>query len=149
MRNSRLTAVAFVLSAGALLTGCGNDPEVEKSVSDIRASVDNIRDEMKLESKAVDAGDARTEVESVQLVAQLEAEKLRKYASRAPADTQDFADAAETWAVAVTTSRTVILEGAAEGTGTAAMTNVRLSEKQMDSEAEELGIEPWLNLDEY
>ncbi|MFD3926522.1 hypothetical protein [Streptomyces sp. NPDC058614] len=118
-------------------------------MGDIRASVENIRNEMTLEAKAVDAGDALTEVESVQLVAQLEAEKLRKYASRAPAETQDFADAAEAWAEAVTTSRTAILEGTAEDTGTAAMMNVRLSEKQMDSEAEELGMDPWLKLDEY
>ncbi|WP_405545599.1 hypothetical protein OG478_35475 [Streptomyces phaeochromogenes] len=75
-------------------------------------------------------------------------EKLQKYASRAPAETQDSADAAEAWAEAVTTSRTAVFEGAAEDTSTAAIMNVRLSEKQTDSEAEELKIKPWLKLDE-
>ena len=149
LSKSRLDAVALVLGSCTLLMGCGTDPEVEKSISDIRTSVGNIRDEIKLESKAVDAGDARTETESVRLVAQVEAERLQKYASRAPAEIQEFADAAESWAEAVATSRTAILEGAAESTSAAAMLNMRLSEKKMDSEAEELGIEPWLKLDEY
>lgn len=132
-----------------LLTACGDDPEVDKSISDIRTSVDNIRDEIKLESEAVDAGDARTELESVKLVAQSEVEKLRKYANQAPAETQEFADAAEAWAEAVATSRTAILEGSTESISTLAFANERLSEKTMDSEADELGIEPWLKLDEY
>ncbi|QEV30807.1 hypothetical protein CP977_00035 [Streptomyces cinereoruber] len=104
---------------------------------------------MKLESAAVEAGDARTEVESVQLASQLELENLRKAANRAPAETQEFADAAEAWAEAVVTSRTAILEGSPESTSTLALTNVRLSEKTMDQEAEELKIKPWLKLDEY
>ncbi|MFE2554715.1 hypothetical protein ACFXGT_01560 [Streptomyces sp. NPDC059352] len=149
MIRSRLAAIGLVLVGCILLTACGDDPEVGKSISDIRTSVDNIRDEIKLESKAVDAGDARTEVESVKLVAQSEVENLRKYANRAPATTQEFADAAEAWAEAVATSRTAILEGSAESTSTLAFANERLSEKTMDSEAGELGIEPWLKLDEY
>ncbi|RLV64160.1 hypothetical protein STAN_6980 [Streptomyces sp. CBMAI 2042] len=145
----RRIAIGLALTSCALLTACSGDAEVDKSISDIRTSVDRIRDEMKLESAAVEAGDARTEVESVQLASQLELENLRKAANRAPAETQKFADAAEAWAEAVVTSRTAILEGTPESTSTLALTNVRLSEKTMDQEAEELKIKPWLKLDEY
>ncbi|MFD0269781.1 hypothetical protein ACFVGY_24960 [Streptomyces sp. NPDC127106] len=149
MRSSRIAAATVLLGLVSLSAGCGTSAEAEKSIADVRASVDRIRGEMELESKAVAARDARTEVQSVQLVAQLEAENLKKYASRAPAETQDFADAAQTWAAAVATSRAAIIGRAPEATSTAAMLNVRLSAKKMDEEAEELGIEPWLKLVEY
>ncbi|KOV90641.1 MULTISPECIES: hypothetical protein [unclassified Streptomyces] len=104
---------------------------------------------MKDETAAVKTGEARDEVENVQLVAQVESSRLSKLSERAPAETQDFADAAEAWARAVATSRTAILEQADESTSTAAMMNVRLATKTMDSEAADLHVDPWLKLDQY
>ncbi|GLX22677.1 MULTISPECIES: hypothetical protein [Streptomyces] len=148
MRPSRIAAAA-ALGLVPVLAGCGTSAEAEKSIADVRKSVDRIQGEMKLETKAVAARDARTEVESVRLVAQLEADNLKKFASRAPAETQEFADAAQAWAEAVATSRAAIITRAPEATSTAAMLTVRLNTKRMDEEAEELGIDPWLKLGDY
>ncbi|WP_244413795.1 hypothetical protein [Streptomyces hygroscopicus] len=104
---------------------------------------------MKEETSAVKAGDARAETENVQLVAQVSHERLTKLAQRAPADTQDFADAAETWAKAVLTSRSAVLAGTDEATGAAAMLNLRLAAKEMDAEASRLHVTPWRRLDQY
>ncbi|GGS75300.1 hypothetical protein [Streptomyces pseudogriseolus] len=104
---------------------------------------------MKDETAAVKAGDARDEVGNVLLVAQVEHKKLTTLAQRAPAETQDFADAAEAWAQSVATSRAATLEQADESTSTVAFANVRLAARTMDAEAADLDIEPWLKLDQY
>ncbi|MEU6094474.1 hypothetical protein [Streptomyces sp. NPDC047079] len=137
------------LAATTALTACSNNAERDKSVDDIAKAVRDLQSAMKDETKAVKSGDARDEVESVQLVAQVESNKLSKLSQRAPAETQDFADAAEAWARAVATSRTAILEQADESTSTAAMMNVRLATRTMDAEAADLHVDPWLKLDQY
>ncbi|MFJ3281464.1 hypothetical protein [Streptomyces halstedii] len=136
----------FVLMA---VSACGGNAERDKSAADIAEAVRDLQGAMKDETAAVKAGDARDEVENVQLVARVELKELAKLAQRAPVETQDFADAAEGWAQAVLTSRTAVLERVDEGTSTAAFTNVRLATKAMDAEAAELSIDPWLKLDQY
>ncbi|MFE9967497.1 hypothetical protein [Streptomyces sp. NPDC005525] len=130
-------------------TACGSNAERDKSAADIAKAVRDVQTAMKDETAAVKAGDARAEVENVQLVAQVQHERLVKLAQRAPAETQDFADAAEAWTRAVETSRAAILERVGEDTSTAALMNVRLSTKNMDAEAADLHIDPWLKLDQY
>ncbi|MFD8543206.1 hypothetical protein [Streptomyces sp. NPDC059649] len=103
---------------------------------------------MKKESAAAKAGDAREETENVQRVAQTDHERLVKLAERAPADTQNFADAAETWAKAVLTDRSAVVAGARANAGKAATLNIRLAAKQLDSEAARLDITPWSKLDQ-
>lgn len=148
MKRSR-AAFACALLAAVTLTACGSDAERDKSATDIAESVRKVQSAMKVETAAIKAGDARAEAEEVQLVSQVEHERLAKLAQRAPAETQDFADAAEEWTQAVHTSRTALLDQADEDTSTVAMLNVRLSAKAMDAEAAELDIEPWLKLDKY
>ncbi|BDH09043.1 hypothetical protein HOK021_02220 [Streptomyces hygroscopicus] len=135
--------------ASVALAGCGSDAEVEKSTADVAETVRELQSAMKEETSAVKAGDARAETENVQLVAQVSHERLTKLAQRAPADTQDFADAAETWAKAVLTSRSAVLAGTDEATGAAAMLNLRLAAKEMDAEASRLHVTPWRRLDQY
>ncbi|MFF0836668.1 MULTISPECIES: hypothetical protein [unclassified Streptomyces] len=141
-------AIACAVAAMWAITACGN-PERDKSRDDIAESVRDLQTAMKDETAAVRAGDARDEVENVLLVAQVEHRKLTTLAQRAPAETQDFADAAEAWAQAVATSRAATLEQADESTSTLAFANVRLATRTMDTEAAELDIDPWLKLDQY
>ncbi|MFD5522386.1 hypothetical protein [Streptomyces sp. NPDC127066] len=131
------------------LSACGNDAERDKSKADIAEAVRDLQSAMKDETAAVKAGDARDEIENVLLVAQVEDKRLATLAARAPAETQDFADAAEAWARAIATSRTATLEQADESTSTLAFANVRLAAKTMDVEAADLEIAPWLKLDQY
>ncbi|MFB7113463.1 hypothetical protein [Streptomyces sp. NPDC056291] len=121
----------------------------DKSASDIAQVVRDLQDAIKEERAAVKAGDARDDVETVQALAQVKHERLAKLAQRAPAETQDFADAAESWSKAVLTSRTAVLEGVDESTRTVAFLKVRLSAQAMDAEAESLHIDPWLKEDQY
>ncbi|MEU5010980.1 hypothetical protein AB0G35_11880 [Streptomyces sp. NPDC021749] len=104
---------------------------------------------MKKEAAAGKTGGASEETENVQRVAQADHERLVKLAERAPADTQNFADAAETWAKAVLTDRSAVVAGARANTGKAATLNIRLAAQQMDSEAARLHITPWSKLDQY
>ncbi|MFF1483128.1 hypothetical protein ACIGZH_01705 [Streptomyces sp. NPDC058319] len=144
--RTRTAAVGAALLITAL-TSCGTDTdaEVQKSTTDIRTSVQHLRDAITDENTAVKAksDDARTEVENVRLVAQVEAKNLGKYANRAPAKTQDFADAAETWANSIATARTAILDKADTSTSTVAIAVSIRAERQMDQEAAALHVTPW------
>ncbi|MFI9600338.1 hypothetical protein ACIHCX_10735 [Streptomyces sp. NPDC052043] len=148
MKKVRIAFVGVV--AAATLAGCGGgNAERDKSASDVAQAVRVLQDAMKEETAAVKTGNAHDEIENVQLVAQVEHERLAKLAQRAPAETQDFADAAELWSKAVLTSRTAILERVDESTSAAAILNIRLSAKAMDAEAAKLHVDPWLKLDQY
>ncbi|WP_030410340.1 hypothetical protein [Streptomyces sp. NRRL S-1448] len=104
---------------------------------------------MTKETAAVKAGDARQETENVQRVAQVDHDRLVQLAERAPADTQNFADAAESWAKAVLSDRSAVIAGARADTGKAATLHIRLAAKKVDSEAARLDITPWHKLDQY
>ncbi|MET9587120.1 hypothetical protein ABZY10_29330 [Streptomyces sp. NPDC006539] len=146
MRNLRVTTVLFAIAMLPLLAGCGgSDPEIDKSIADVRTSVQHLREAIKDEDEAVKArtADAKEQIENVQLVAQIEHTKLEKYAQRAPAKTQDFADAAENWASTILTARTAILEQVVENLGSAAIANSYMAEDRMDEEAKKLGVTPW------
>ncbi|WP_329177829.1 hypothetical protein [Streptomyces sp. NBC_01477] len=152
--RTRIAAAALAAAALLALTACSsstNNAERDKSAADIAAAVRNLQTAMQDETTAVSAkdADARAKVENVQLVAQVEQDRLATLAQRAPAATQDFADAAEAWSRAVETSRTAILEQDDESTGAAALMNVTLATKTMDAEAANLHISPWLKLDQY
>ncbi|BDM74230.1 hypothetical protein HEK616_77170 (plasmid) [Streptomyces nigrescens] len=97
---------------------------------------------------AAKGGEAREETENVQRVAQADHDRLATLAERAPADTQNFADAAETWAKAVLADRSAVIAGARAESGKAAMLNIRLAAQKLDSEAARLDITPWHKLDQ-
>ncbi|GED84205.1 hypothetical protein [Streptomyces sp. 6-11-2] len=111
MHTRTIAVITAVLLAGLVGCGTGADAEAKKSTTDIRTSVEHLREAIDEETKAVkgERGDVRAQAESVRLVAQIESTNLTKYASRAPAETKHFANAAKSWAESVVTAREAML----------------------------------------
>lgn len=130
-------------AAVTVLTGCGASDD--ESVKPITHEINSLRAEMEMESEAVHAHDpdASSHIESVKMTAEYVSPKLADLAQDAPAETRDFANAAHAWAEAVLTSRTAILEQAADDTSTLALANVGLAARTLDQEAEDLGVDGW------
>ncbi|MEU3348033.1 hypothetical protein ABZ723_24135 [Streptomyces sp. NPDC006700] len=143
MHTRTIAVITAVLLAG--LAGCGTsaDAGVKKSTTDIRTSVEHLREAMGEETKAVKEkkGDVRARAENVRLVAQIESTNLKKYADRAPAETQKFANAAKSWAESVATAREAMLSD--QETSTIALADSITEERFMDSAAADLHVTPW------
>ncbi|MFB7711573.1 hypothetical protein [Streptomyces sp. NPDC056105] len=142
MRNLIRAAAACGIAL-VMLVGCGRSDEAEKSIDDISGSVHDVQGVLVDEKAAVKAGDARAEVETTQAVAAGELDKLRRFAERAPADTQDFADAALEWTEAVEEYRSALLGGS--DSDVAALIGVRVNDKAraLNEAAEELDVDNW------
>ncbi|WP_326804300.1 hypothetical protein OIE49_25590 [Streptomyces sp. NBC_01788] len=143
MNTRTIAVIAAVLLAGLAGCGTGADAEVNRSTTDIRTSVEHLREAIGEETKAVkgERGDVRAQAENVRLVARIESTNLTKYASRAPAETQHFANAAKSWAESVATAREAMLSD--QETSAIALANSITEERFMDSAATDLHVTPW------
>lgn len=129
------------------VTGCGADAEVEKSIRDVRELVEPVRAAWEEEWRAVEAKDpdrVNSAIEETSLLAEASIDDFERAARRAPAETQDFADAAEDWCQAIIDfNRNHQASGGDESAGAVYLAAVYTYHNKMDEAAKKLEVEPW------
>lgn len=129
------------------IAGCGADTEVEKSIGDVRELVEPLREAWDAEWKAVkdkrDPEEVKSAIEETTLQAQASVHDFERVSRRAPAETQDFADAAEDWCQAIIKFHANQQVSAGDDAGGVYLAAVYTYHNNMDLAAKEFDVKPW------